>query len=65
MENINENEYSKNYHCLMKLYNFQESMRKYQIKQDESTNFYLINPKSLLNYNEYCDNKELESFILN
>ena len=67
MENINENEneYAKNYHCLMKLYNFQESMRKYQIKQNESTNFYLINPKSLLNYNEYCDNKELESFILN
>ena len=67
MENLNENEneYKKNYNCLMKLYHFQESMRKFQIEQNESTNFYLINPKSLINYNEYCNIKDLKSIFSN
>ena len=40
MENINENDYQRNYECLMKLYNFQELMRKFKVKNTDEK-FYL------------------------
>ena len=64
MENINENEYQRNYDCLMKLYNFQELMRKYKVQNTEEK-YYLINPESIKNYNEYCSNKEIKSYFSN
>ena len=65
MENLNENEYENNFNCLMKLYNFQESMRKFQIDQNGTNDFYLINPKSLVNYDEYYKIKDLKSIFSN
>ena len=64
MENINENDYQRNYECLMKLYNFQELMRKFKGKNTDEK-FYLINPESLKNYHEYYSNQEIKSYFSN
>ena len=65
MENLNENDYQRNYDCLLKIYNFQELIRTSKIKKDESDKLYLINPESLLNYDKYCNCKELKSIFEN
>jgi hypothetical protein len=63
MENYYINDPQTNYNCLSKLYNFQELMRTFRLKKNDSDNFYLINPYSLLNYNEYCDFKDLKAVL--
>ena len=40
MENNYENEPQKNYNCLSKLYNFQELMRTFRLKKNDSDNFF-------------------------
>ena len=65
MENYYANDPKNNYNCLVKLYNFQEQMRQYKIKNNDSETYYLINPNSLINYTEYCDFKELKSLVNN
>ena len=65
MENNYENDPQKNYNCLSKLYNFQELMRTFRLKKNDSDNFFLINPYSLINYDEYCNFKDLKSLLTN
>ena len=63
MENSYDNDAERNYNCLMKLYNFQDLMKRFKVKNQDSDNYYLIKPDSLLNYNEYCNYKELNSIF--
>ena len=44
MENDYVNDIQNNYDCLMKLYKFQDLMKRFKLKENDSENFYLINP---------------------
>ena len=42
MENLNENDYQRNYDCLLKIYNFQELIRIDRKEEEKIYNKYLV-----------------------